>query len=41
MDYFGSKSPNRQALGDPPPDSRLDSMTGECAKTILPLNMFG
>jgi len=41
MDYFASKSTKFQSLGDPPPDSRLDLMTRKCAKTLLPLNIFG
>jgi len=41
MDYFGSisiKSPN---AGGSPPGPRFDPMTRKCAKTILPLNIFG
>jgi len=29
IDSFGNKSPDGQALGDPPPDPRLGSMTRE------------
>jgi len=32
---------NRQTLGTPIPDSHLDSMKRKCAKTLLPLNIFG
>jgi len=36
------KPQNRQTVGTPPPDLRLDSMIRECAKTLLlSLNNFG
>jgi len=39
MDYFASKSTkSRTAVGST--DRCLDSMTRECAKTLLPLNIF-
>jgi len=40
MDYFGSKSQKSPSVGSPPNQS-LDLMTRECAKTLLPLNIFG
>jgi len=41
MDYFVVNSQNHQMLGTPPVDFHLDSMTRECAKTLLPLCIFG
>jgi len=41
MDYFCSKSPESSNAGTPPPNPLLDSMTRKCAKTLLPLNIFG
>jgi len=35
IDYFGSVSQNRQTLGAPPPDHRLDSMNRKCTKILL------
>jgi len=32
---------NLQPLEDPPLDPYLDLMTRECAKNLLPLNIFG
>jgi len=37
LQYIFPKSLN---AGGSPPDSRLDSMNKECAKTLLPLNIF-
>jgi len=44
IDYFGSKSSKLPSVGGFAPrlpDSRLGSMTGKCAKNLLPLNIFG
>jgi len=41
MDYFGNKFPKSSNARGSPSDPRLDSMNGECAKTLLPLNISG
>jgi len=42
MDYFCRKFSKSPKTGKtPPPDPRLDSMTREWAKTLIPLKIFG
>jgi len=41
MDYFASKSPKSPTAGASPPDPGLVLMNSECAKTLLPWNIFG
>jgi len=41
MDYVGSISPNRQTLRSRSQTPFIDSMNRKCAKTLLPLNIFG